>query len=137
MSDSHQPEPDADQLLTADGTDGAGDQVRGVPSDNTTLTSVMEGLAEMGYDGQFSVLDLARLRCTQCDTVSAVDEFSIDLHRRLEGASDPDDMMTVLGAACPACGARGTVVLGYGPNASPEDAAVSSAVAGVLQTPPR
>ena len=40
----------------------------------------------------------------------------------LEGASDPDDMILVIAASCPVCSTGGTVVLGYGPNASPEDA---------------
>jgi hypothetical protein len=46
----------------------------------------------------------------------------------LEGASDPDDMMTVIAARCPHCGVAGTLVLGYGPNASPEHVAVSRAL---------
>ena len=44
--------------------------------------------------------------------------------RRLEGASDPDDMLAVLALECPNCGLRGSLVLNYGPTATEEDAAV-------------
>ena len=48
--------------------------------------------------------------------------------RRLEGASDPDDMLAVVALACPACGTQGTVVLGFGPNATAEDSDVLKAL---------
>ncbi|MFL6244002.1 MAG: hypothetical protein ACJ73V_13395, partial [Acidimicrobiia bacterium] len=44
--------------------------------------------------------------------------------RRLEGASDPDDMLAVVGLACPHCSAQGTAVLGYGPEADAVDTEV-------------
>jgi hypothetical protein len=44
--------------------------------------------------------------------------------RRLEGASDPADMVAIVALTCPNCGARGTVVLGFGPAGSPDDADV-------------
>jgi hypothetical protein len=46
--------------------------------------------------------------------------------RRLEGASDPADMLAVAAIACPACGTRGTLVLTYGPEATAGDDAVLS-----------
>lgn len=48
--------------------------------------------------------------------------------RRLEGASDPDDMLAVVAVQCPECGRRGTVTLGYGPAASPPDGDVLRAL---------
>ena len=44
--------------------------------------------------------------------------------RRLEGASDPDDMMAVVALECGVCGAAGTMVLGYGPSATAADSDV-------------
>jgi hypothetical protein len=44
--------------------------------------------------------------------------------RRTEGASDPDDMLAVVGLTCPRCGTQGTAVLGYGPEADPDDAEI-------------
>ena len=43
---------------------------------------------------------------------------------RLEGASDPADQLIVVPLACPVCGARGTFVAHYGPEASLEEADV-------------
>ena len=44
--------------------------------------------------------------------------------RRLEGASDPDDMLAIAALVCSQCGARGTVVLHYGPQSDPRDDAI-------------
>jgi hypothetical protein len=99
-----------------------------VPSDNTTLSSVLEGLEREGYDAQFVALTEGNLRCGACGVASAAGEFAVDSIRRLEGASEPDEMMSVVAAICPRCGVRGTAVLGYGPAASPEDSAVSVAL---------
>ena len=49
---------------------------------------------------------------------------------RFEGASDPDDMLAVLGLVCPGCGAKGTVITHYGPTASPGEATVLLAIEG-------
>jgi hypothetical protein len=44
--------------------------------------------------------------------------------RRLEGESDPADMVAIVAITCPQCGRRGTMVLGFGPAATAEDADV-------------
>jgi hypothetical protein len=114
-----------DGSLTA--TDAGGDGAAFVPSDNTTLTSILAGLTAEGYDHDFSVVpDAASMRCDACGTVSPAEAFAVDAIRRLEGASDPDEMMSVVIGRCPACQARGVAVLGYGPAASADDAAVAS-----------
>ena len=41
--------------------------------------------------------------------------------RRLEGASDPDDMLAVVALECPVCSMKGTIVLHFGPEASAEE----------------
>jgi hypothetical protein len=48
--------------------------------------------------------------------------------RRMEGASDPADMMAVVALECGVCGASGTMVLGYGPTASDVDSDVLRAL---------
>jgi hypothetical protein len=97
----------------------------GVPSDNTTLTSVLGDYAAAGYDGQFEVISESAIACVSCAQESSPAEFDMAGLRRLEGASDPDDMLSVIALACPRCEARGTLVVGFGPNASAADAAVS------------
>lgn len=59
--------------------------------------------------------------------------------RRLEGASDPDDMMAVAAVTCPVCRIDGVLVLSYGPAASAEHADVLLGLRderGAGQTPP-
>ena len=45
----------------------------------------------------------------------------VDQNRRLEGASDPTDMVIVLSFHCPICDRAGTLVLHYGPDAGEEE----------------
>jgi hypothetical protein len=86
------------------------------------LRNVLTHLAEEGYvDDLVPAGEGGVLRCTRCGESSPAGAFRVERERRLEGASDPDDMVLVVAARCPACGAAGTVVLGYGPEASGAD----------------
>jgi hypothetical protein len=96
----------------------------GVPSDNTTLVSVLGDYAAAGYAGQFEVMSESAIACLSCGQESDPAQFDMAGLRRLEGASDPDDMLSVIAMACPRCESRGTLVVGFGPNASATDAAV-------------
>lgn len=58
-----------------------------------------------------------RLRCSSCGTVSPPETFDRVWSERLEGASDPADMLHVSALCCPACGDGGVLVLNYGPEA--------------------
>ena len=102
--------------------------VTGAPSDNTTLVSVLKSFEERGYTAQFIPADDGMVDCAGCGSSFAATELVVEAIRRLEGASDPDDMMTVIAARCPNCGVSGTLVLGYGPNATANDAAISAAI---------
>jgi hypothetical protein len=97
----------------------------GVPSDYETASGVLRHLASAGVSEQF-VPGRApgTLRCSACGSESSGQRFELLEERRLEGASDPDDMVLIVAARCPVCGAEGAVVLGYGPEASPEDSDV-------------
>jgi hypothetical protein len=102
--------------------------VIGAPSDNTTLTGVLRAFEDDGFTDQLIAEPAGRVRCVACgETVEAAD-LDVRASRRLEGASDPDDMMTVIAARCPSCGSAGTLVLGYGPNASEDDVAIHQAL---------
>lgn len=98
------------------------------PSDNTTLVEVIEGYRTSGFDSDFSTLEGAQIRCDSCGTETDAAQFVIESLRRLEGASDPDDMLAVIATECPVCDAHGTLVLGYGPMASGADLDVSTAM---------
>lgn len=102
-------------------------QVAGVPSDNTTLVSVLAKYRQAGYTADFRPVGVeGEVRCNACGTTSAARSFTDLAERRLEGASDPDDMMLVVASSCPSCGAQGVMTLSYGPGAGESDAAVVS-----------
>ena len=88
-----------------------------------TLAAVLADLEREGYAGHLRVAG-AEVVCGTCTSVLAPEDVQVHRFRRLEGASDPDDMLAVVGAACPGCGTDGTLVLGYGPAADPDQAAV-------------
>lgn len=100
----------------------------GIAADTTdseaTITEVLEGYAQGGFDSSFVVTDDARLECVECATVSAGASVAMSSLRRLEGASDPADMVAIVAVTCPACAAKGTVILGFGPTATVQDADV-------------
>ena len=94
------------------------------PSDNTTLIEVIESYRRAGFATEFWSEEGASVRCNECQSVLDSKRLPINSLRRLEGASDPSDMLVVIATSCPVCGADGTMVLGYGPMASSDDAAV-------------
>lgn len=89
-------------------------------------------LAERGWADQATPLEGALVRCEACGQPVPADEIAVDQLCRVEGASDPDDMAIVAAFTCPHCDARDALVLKYGPEASPADADVLTA----LSTPP-
>ncbi len=102
--------------------------VPGVPSDNTTLTAVLDEVEADGFTSSFVVRPDAALMCTTCRVTTPAARIEPSQTRRLEGASDPADELWVVAAACPNCGAHGSVVLGFGPEASEDDALVVAAL---------
>ncbi|HEU5085089.1 MAG TPA: hypothetical protein VFU14_17235 [Acidimicrobiales bacterium] len=98
------------------------DPIPGAPSDNTTAVAELEELRQQGYGGDFRVVEGGAVRCRQCEHTEQAEELDIDVFRRLEGASEPDEMSAVLAITCPACGSKGTALVAYGPHASEDEA---------------
>jgi hypothetical protein len=94
------------------------------PSDETTLVEVLDAYRRDGWDGDVIVTADGRLRCSACGRDVDPADVILDSLRRLEGASDPDDMVAVLAVTCPGCGGRGTAVVHYGPGATEAETAV-------------
>jgi len=94
------------------------------PTDEATLTSVMASYESAGFDGQFAPTDEGRVHCYSCG--DDADPARVELHslRRLEGASDPADMLAVAAISCPSCKAKGVLVLNYGPTTTPGESDV-------------
>ncbi|UDY37490.1 hypothetical protein [Dermatobacter hominis] len=97
------------------------------PTD-TPLGEVVDDLGDEGFEGQFRSEGGARIRCLTCDSTFEASTVVADDVTRLEGVSDPADMTMVVPVTCPTCSTAGTLVLGYGPDASAEDADVVRAV---------
>lgn len=101
--------------------------IPGVPVDRTLL-SVLEELRADGFDRDMFVTSEARVRCGSCHHDAAPAELELHAIQRLEGASDPSDEAAVLALTCTVCGAHGTAVVRFGPEAEPQDVAVLRAV---------
>jgi hypothetical protein len=92
--------------------------------EDETILGVLGELESQGFTGQFMPRDGGQVECLTCHRLSPADETVFRQLRRLEGASDPADMLAVVGLACPHCSAQGTAVLGYGPEATTVDTEV-------------
>lgn len=92
--------------------------------EDTTILDVLEDFEAQGFTGQFVPRAGAQVECVACGKRSPADHTLLRHLRRLEGASDPADMLAVVALECPHCDALGTAVLGYGPEASALDAEV-------------
>lgn len=85
-----------------------------------TVTEALKILAADDYTGAFDVRG-GRVRCHACGDLHEANGAVVERIYRFEGMSDPDDEEIVFGLRCPVCGARGTLVSAYGPNADPEE----------------
>jgi hypothetical protein len=104
-------------------TDGAPLQ-----GETRTIRDVLAEVEAHGFTGQFAARPGAKVECFHCHHVMEARDIDLDALNRLEGASDPDDMLAVLSLTCTKCGTKGTVVVNYGPESTPEDADVLVAV---------
>ena len=101
------------------------------PSDDPADSPMLEELhrlAAAGYEAQFKTGDGGQVDCLTCRRSFPASALDADRVARLEGASDPADMVAIVAAECPHCGALGPLVLAYGPSAEIEDVDVLSAL---------
>jgi len=89
--------------------------------DATTLGESTDAMEREGFVGQFAAEEDGLVRCFTCREASPARDVEVELIRRVEGASDPDDMEAVAAIHCPRCGTAGTLVLSYGPESTMED----------------
>lgn len=95
---------------------------------DVTLTEVLAQYVEGGFPGSFDVTEDSQLECLACHAVAAPADVSMSSLRRLEGQSDPADMLAVVALTCWSCGQQGTAVLGFGPMATAQDSDVLKAL---------
>ena len=96
----------------------------GAPSDNTTLSTILGDLEANGWKGQFGSRAGGTVLCFTCRAEHPASELAVEGIRRIEGASDPADMLALSTVTCPGCGTGGVLTLNYGPEGSGDDAAV-------------
>jgi hypothetical protein len=96
----------------------------GPPAYGATLGEIMVTMDAAGFSAQMAARPGGAILCFTCRQESPAAEFELRAQRRTEGASDPADMLAIVGLVCPRCGAQGTAVLGYGPEADYDDAEV-------------
>jgi hypothetical protein len=111
-----------DDLGAARPDDASSMPVPGVPSDNTTMVDVVRAFERAGFDGDVVLHDDGTVGCGSCGGTVAPQDLEVHALRRLEGASDPGDMVAVVAIACPVCGQRGTLVIPFGPEGSAGEA---------------
>ena len=88
-----------------------------------TLTDAIERLRGQGFTRDFRAVGGGRLRCEECGTEFDPATLQITEIVRFEGESDPGDE-SILFALSGSCGHAGLYSAAYGPDATPEDAAV-------------
>jgi hypothetical protein len=96
-----------------------GPEATGAAASPSTVTEAVERLSEEGYADDLR-LHAGELGCSACGTEHPTDLVLVDRVFRFEGPSDPADEAIVLGLRCPACGARGSLVSAFGPDADPD-----------------
>ena len=91
---------------------------------NRTLGEIIATFEAEGYKGQMGARPAGYVLCMACHQESDAADMQVDALERIEGASDPADMLAVVALVCPVCSTQGTLVVGYGPEASADDAEV-------------
>lgn len=94
---------------------------RGGETGGASITDALREYEVQGFTGQFRARQGGLLECLSCEESLPAEKVHRAALRRVEGASDPDDMVSINALICPRCGAKGTAVFKYGPLASPEE----------------
>jgi hypothetical protein len=94
---------------------------------NLSLGEVTAGLEQAGYREQVVALEGGEVRIASTRATLPAGDVAVERVYRLEGASDPGDLMLVAAVALPGDD-KGTLVLHYGPTASAADQDVLSAL---------
>ena len=96
---------------------------RGGISGGLSIADALREFEARGYVGQFAIVEGGEVKCNACGHAHQPADVSLDAMRRVEGVSDPADMLFIGALQCPHCGARGTAIVNYGTLAQPDDAA--------------
>lgn len=86
-----------------------------------SLLGILAAFRDEGFTNDFHARAGGVVECGGCHAPHPAS--TLELHRleRLEGDSDPAEMLAVCAVVCPNCGIKGTLVLTFGPEATRED----------------
>jgi hypothetical protein len=90
-----------------------------MPDAPDTVTEAVATLEAAGYTSPFQQTGGA-LVCIACGAPHPLESGVVDRFYRFEGPSDPGDEAIVLAVRCGTCGAQGTLVSAFGPDADPD-----------------
>lgn len=96
---------------------------RGGISGGMSIADALREFELRGYIGQFVIRGGGAVECQKCGASHRPAEVPLEAMRRIEGVSDPADMVFVGALRCPECGLTGTATIKYGPAAGADDAA--------------
>lgn len=97
---------------------------RGGITGGFSIADALKEFERRGYVGQFAVRPGGHVECVACGCQHEPEKVPLSAMRRVEGVSDPADMVFVGALECTCCGQRGTATLKYGALAQPEEAQV-------------
>jgi hypothetical protein len=86
-----------------------------------SLLGILATFRDEGFVYDFRPRPGGMVECGHCHTAHSADALALHHLERLEGDSDPSEMLAVCAVACPTCGTRGTLVLTFGPESTRED----------------
>jgi hypothetical protein len=93
-------------------------------SSERSLTGILGAFGDEGYRSGFRPRVDGNVECEECRHSHPPEHLNLKGLERLEGSSDPDEMLAVCAIECPECGVRGTLILTYGPETTHEDGEV-------------
>ena len=86
-----------------------------------SLLGILAAFRDEGFTYDFHARPGGIVECGECHAPHRADTLELTHLERLEGDSDPSEMLAVCAVVCPNCGMRGTLVLTYGPESTRED----------------
>jgi len=86
-----------------------------------SLLGILATFREQEFTYDFHARPGGIVECGACHAPHPADTLELHQLERLEGDSDPSEMLAVCAVACPACGVKGTLVLTFGPESTRED----------------
>lgn len=98
-----------------------------------SLRDVLNVARRHGIDTDMSPTPDGMIRCGRCDSINRPDDVTRDWIHRLEGTTDPDELLSASAVRCPQCGGAGVLVLPFGPLADEVEARIARSLPAPLQ----